>query len=84
MPHPTPISSTIIRYPNDTWREVQTMKVLIRQFSPASCFSRLCPNIHLGILFSKTSVRVLLPMKDTLFHTYTSSVRNKQSVCFNP
>jgi len=60
------------------------MKVLITQFTPASCFSRLCPNIHLIILFSKTSVRVPPLMKDTLFHTYTRSVRNEQSACFNP
>jgi hypothetical protein len=68
--HDTPIPASLI------WSGVQIMKLIVRSFPPASCFSLWLHNILFSILFSGTfSLYCSLRMRDEVSHPYTTTGR---------
>jgi hypothetical protein len=66
---PWPFNLPWFHYYNNMWQEVQVLKLLIMQFSPATCHFLLRPNFPLNALFSNTlSVCSSLNVRDQVPH----------------
>ena len=73
IPHPS--NSSWFDHPNNIWRGVQIIKLLIMLFSPFPVTSSvLGPNIVLSTVFSNTlSLRSSLSMSDHVSHPYKTT-----------
>jgi len=73
--HAQPISSSLIRSPNNIWISLQVTKSLIMQSSPATYFLS-GPNILLRTLFSNTLTLCLsLSVRDQVSHQYKTTAK---------
>jgi hypothetical protein len=73
MPHACTLHTPWLNHSNYIWRRVQVMKLLIIQFSPASChiLPSSVQNIFLSILFSNTvSLCSSLNVRGKVSHPY--------------